>query len=74
MLQPAIYLRVGHLSNMSLSGCQDLPDIPIAVHHEVSIVCLNLLRVFNLAESTKISRTHKCDSGLGHTLEIEELI
>ena len=73
MLQPAIYLRVGHLGNMTLSGYQDLPDVPIAVHHEVSIVCLNLLRVVNLAESTIFSRTHKYGSSLGHTLEIVEL-
>ena len=73
MLQSTIYLRVRHLGSKLLSGCQDLPDVPIAVHHQVGVVCLNLLRVVNLAESTIVSRTRKCSSGLSHTLEIEEL-
>ena len=73
MLQSAIYLGVRHLSSDILSCCQYLPDVPIAVHHKVGIVSLNLLRVVNLAESTIFSRTLKFSSSLGHTLEIEEL-
>ena len=58
VLQPPIDLCVGHLCNVSLSGCQYLTDVSVTEHNQVSIINLHFFSIINLAVPTILSRPH----------------